>query len=298
MASKRKSSPLGPAPTRLRQIALVAENLEKARHLLTTVIGTEVIFEDPAVEQWGLKNILVPIGGDIIEVVSPFLPTAPATRHLTKHGPGGYMLIMQTHHPSALKRLANIKAHHLAQPIFTHSTPESDMVQYHPKGIPGGVIPELDSHREHPEHPDPLRERFSPWHAAGPGERYAVYREGMRRAGGLWLVSVMVRLKDGDGGVEGAARRWEDVFGVQRGEGSGEVVFTNAKMQFLRGEQGRKDGLVEVGIAVEGRGMRDGILARAREEGLGVEGDVVDMLGISWRFMVRDPNEEERMSKL
>jgi hypothetical protein len=32
------------------------------------VIGTEVIFEDPSVGQFGLKNFLIPLGGEIIEV--------------------------------------------------------------------------------------------------------------------------------------------------------------------------------------------------------------------------------------
>lgn len=71
MESKRS---LGPAATRLRQIALVAHNLERQKHLLvrthfrvhetvadqfqTHVLGTEVIYEDPAVAQWGLKNFI------------------------------------------------------------------------------------------------------------------------------------------------------------------------------------------------------------------------------------------------
>lgn len=64
------------APTRLRQIALIAEDLERAAYLLvcglfvlvsfvhlpyclqTTILGTEVVFVDPQVAQWGLKNIL------------------------------------------------------------------------------------------------------------------------------------------------------------------------------------------------------------------------------------------------
>lgn len=62
------------SPTRLRQIALVSNDLDKAEKLLvssgllskehdtdipqTYVIGTEVIFRDPAVSKWGLKNIL------------------------------------------------------------------------------------------------------------------------------------------------------------------------------------------------------------------------------------------------
>jgi phenylpyruvate tautomerase PptA (4-oxalocrotonate tautomerase family) len=64
-----------PTPTRLRQIALVARNIDQAKQQLvgmvstlcllithcdkqTHVIGTPVIFEDPAVAQWGLKNFL------------------------------------------------------------------------------------------------------------------------------------------------------------------------------------------------------------------------------------------------
>ncbi|KAH7397799.1 hypothetical protein BKA64DRAFT_708478 [Cadophora sp. MPI-SDFR-AT-0126] len=291
---------LGTAPTRLRQIALVAKDLEKASHLLTTVIGTEVIYRDPAVEQWGLKNILVPIGGDIIEVVSPFHLTAPAARHLQKlHSTaGGYMIIMQTHTPSSLTRLQHIQTHNLAKPIFAHSTPESDLVQYHPKGIPGGMMPELDSHHPDPEHPDPLGERFSPWHAAGPKERYGVYRDGMRRCGDLWLVSVVLRLKAGDGDVQGAARKWEEVFGVAMGEKGDDLGFTNAKLRFCEGEEGKSEGLVEVGIAVEGIERRDGILEKARKEELHVDGEIVSMLGVRWRFTIRDVDGKLEKSKL
>ncbi|KAK0103508.1 hypothetical protein ONS95_005529 [Cadophora gregata] len=292
--TKDSSQPLGPAPTRLRQIALVARDLEKARHLLTTTIGTEVIYEDPAVEQWGLKNILVPIGGDIIEVVSPTLPTAPATRHLEKLNAdaGGYMIIMQTHMPSALTRLEHITIRNLARPIFTHSSSDSDLVQYHPKGIPGGMMPELDSHRPDRAHPDPLYERCSPWHAAGPKERYGLYREGMKRCGDLRLVNVVLRLRAGDGDVEGAAKKWEEIFGVARGKRSDELGFTNAKLRFCKGEKGRNEGLVEVGIAVEGMERRDGILKRAEWEGLKIQGGVLEMLGIRWRFTIYDGRQE------
>lgn len=68
------SNVLAPAPTRLRQIALVARDIGRARQLLvgyphtqrytadlgakTHVIGSDVIYEDPAVGQWGLQNFL------------------------------------------------------------------------------------------------------------------------------------------------------------------------------------------------------------------------------------------------
>lgn len=49
---------LGPAPTRLRQIALAAKDLDNARQLLTYVLGIGFAFEDDSVEQWGLKNFI------------------------------------------------------------------------------------------------------------------------------------------------------------------------------------------------------------------------------------------------
>ncbi|KAG0645841.1 hypothetical protein D0Z07_7943 [Hyphodiscus hymeniophilus] len=126
---------LGPSPTRLRQIALVAKDLQRAEHLLTKVIGTKVIFVDPAVGPWGLKNFLVAIGGDVIEVVSPIQPDTTAGRLLEKRGDGGYMLIMQT--VDASIRKAHIESAQLGKVIFCHETEDATCVQYHPKRIRG-----------------------------------------------------------------------------------------------------------------------------------------------------------------
>lgn len=120
-----------------------------------------------------------------------------------------------------------------------------------------------------------------------------MYSEGMRRCADLWLVGVTLRLKAGNGDVQAAARKWEDAFGVKRGEGGDGVVFTNAEMCFVKGEVEMSEGLVEVGIAVEGRGRRDDILDRARKEGLSVDGDVVQMLGVKWKFILRDLEVEK-----
>ena len=119
----------------LRQIALVARDLGKAKDLLTYVIGTEVIYVDPGVGQWGLENILVAIGGEVIEVVSPVKPDTTAGRRLDKSGDGGYMIIMQ--HPDAQKRREYIEKKGLAKVIWSHKSKESIAVQYHPKGIKG-----------------------------------------------------------------------------------------------------------------------------------------------------------------
>ena len=126
----------GTGPTRLRQIALVAKDIQKAKDILTKVLGTEVIYVDPEVGKWGLENFLVAIGGETIEVVSPTKPGTTAGRLLEKRGDGGYMLIMQT--ADAKKRKEYIESKGLAKVIFSHEGKGSYGVQYHPRGIRGG----------------------------------------------------------------------------------------------------------------------------------------------------------------
>lgn len=128
----------GSGPVRLRQIALVARDLQKAKELLTSVLGTEVIYKDPEVAQWGLDNILVAVGGELIEVVSPTKEGTAAGRTLSKRGDGGYMVIMQ--HPDAEKRNKQyIEKNGYAKVIFSHHDDTHVCYQYHPKGIKGAV---------------------------------------------------------------------------------------------------------------------------------------------------------------
>ncbi|KAE9380564.1 hypothetical protein N431DRAFT_552700 [Stipitochalara longipes BDJ] len=291
MASAAKKPPMGPEPTRLRQIALVAYDLEKATHLLTTVLGTEVIYEDPLVAQWGLKNILVPLGGDIIEVISPIFPSSsvPAYRHLSKHGEGGYMIIMQT--ASAIARRDYLTSHSLAEVIFEHKTEESVCIQYHPKTIKGGVIPELDSHFAKEGSPDGMKEKVAPWHACGPLSGFARYRDAMERHSHLRFLTIILQLAPGDQDVEGAARQWESLFGVERVEVN-QVAFTNTFLAFLAGREGERERLKGIAVGVLGKENLDGILGRASVEGLEVHeedyGGSFEMLGVMWRFILED----------
>ncbi len=81
----------------IRQIALVARELESVVADLCAVFDLEVGFRDPGVGQFGLVNALMPVGDTFLEVVSPEREGTTAGRFLERRaGDGGYMVILQT----------------------------------------------------------------------------------------------------------------------------------------------------------------------------------------------------------
>lgn len=153
-------------------------------------------------------------------------------------------------------------------------------------------MPELDSHRPSPNNPTPLQSTFSPWHACG--SDYEKYSAGMRRCAHLKLVSATCRLAPGQTDVNAAAQQWQDYFGVQR-EG-GELIFTNARLKFVPGQDGQPEGLESVTIQVNGRARLERMLDVVRREGLCGDG-WANLLGVKWHFVLAD-GEERQTSRL
>jgi hypothetical protein len=140
-------------------------------------------------------------------------------------------------------------------------------------------MPELDSHKPSKTNPEPLKDRFSPWHACG--SDYGHYSRFMKKYADLHLASALLRLAPGDVDTEGASRQWESIFGV--GMSRDLVAFTNARMGFIRGQQGKQEGLDSITISVNGGERFDGILERASEEGVCGNG-FLNMCGVRWYF--------------
>ena len=81
---------------RLKQICLVAADLDRVEDDLNAIFGIEVAYSDPALDQFGLRNIMLPIGNSFLEVVSPIQENTTAGRFLERRdGDGGYMVILQ-----------------------------------------------------------------------------------------------------------------------------------------------------------------------------------------------------------
>ena len=82
---------------RLRQICLVASELEPVVDDLCAVFGVKVCHRDPEVGQFGLHNALMPFGSSFLEVVAPQREGTAAGRYLERRqGDGGYMVILDS----------------------------------------------------------------------------------------------------------------------------------------------------------------------------------------------------------
>jgi hypothetical protein len=81
---------------RLRQVALVARDLDLVVGQLCEQLGLRVCFVDPGVAAFGLRNALLMIGDQFLEVVSPTQDGTTAGRLLEKRGgDGGYMALYE-----------------------------------------------------------------------------------------------------------------------------------------------------------------------------------------------------------
>ncbi len=63
---------------RLRQIALVAEQLAPLETAIGKIFGFAPCHRDPAVAEFGLENVLFPLGNQFIEIVAPTRPGTAA----------------------------------------------------------------------------------------------------------------------------------------------------------------------------------------------------------------------------
>lgn len=193
------------------------------------------------------------------------------------------MIIMQTEDARARRKY--IEENKLAKVIWGHDHGDIVAVQYHPKGIPGGMMPELDSHAPSPDSPTPLKSRFSPWHACGSDHK--TYYPGMKRAAHLSLEGCSLQIA-ADQNHEEAARKWEEIFGVGRSRDM--LAFTNARLGFSRGYPGQPEGLISITVGVNGKEKLEGIWERAKKEGL-TEDRWINMCGVKWYLVLTGHGE-------
>ncbi len=249
---------------RLRQVCLVAHELESSARDLTAVLGLSIAFRDPAVGHYGLENIVAPIGSDFLEIVSPVRPGTSAGRYLERRGgDGGYMVILQGDDAAAdRERLAGlgVRAVHLIE------RPDYRATHFHPADT-GGILLSIDSVPG-----GDWRDPDCDWAPAGPE-----WRAHRGERPGCALAGAELQSDDPDG----FAALWSRLLGAPV-QADRTIALSNAVLRFVAAVDGRGRGLggIEVRVA-----DRSAALAEAARRGLSCDGECVTICGTRVRLL-------------
>ena len=238
---------------RLRQLALVARDLDPVVADCSAVLGVEVAFRDPDVATFGLRNAVMPVGDTFLEVVSPIAGDTTAGRFLERRGgDGGYMVIVQIDDlAAAQRRLAELAV----RVVFEVTLDDIATVHLHPRDVGGARPPES-------------------WRWAGP----------------TWRAAVRTDVSAGLAGVEIEARepvvmaaRWGAVIGRAPTAAVGrapEIALDDGVIRFVP-VRDRGEGVAALEVRMNDRVRA---LATARARGLEVDGDQIAVGGVRLRL--------------
>ena len=248
---------------RLRQIALVAAELVPLEHMLAEIFGLAPCYRDLAVAEFGLENVLFPIGDQFLEIVAPTQAGTAAGRYLDRRGgDGGYMVITQCDdHAPYRQRVAALAvriAHEFIAPNFRN-------MQLHPRDT-GGSFFEIDQQLDDPEN----------WTPAG-----TAWRECVRRERVTAIAAAEIQAAD----PIAVAVRWGAIadLPITSDEGHPLLRLRDAAVRFVPRADGRPEGLAGLDLmAVD----RSAVLRAAAARGITINNaDGFVLGGMRWRLV-------------
>jgi catechol 2,3-dioxygenase-like lactoylglutathione lyase family enzyme len=245
----------------MRQVCLVARELEPVVETFRDVFGIEVCHRDPGVGKYGLENALFAVGNGFLEVVAPVRDGTTAGRYLERRrGDGGYMVITQC--ADLAKRRARCEA---AGVRVANEIRHADYqeLQLHPRDVGAAML--SFSRQEGGEAAD------GPWHPAASRSTVKLSAAPVRSMVGAELQS---------DDPERLALRWSEVMELPltRADRSRPVItLDDARLRFVPATDGRGEGLSGLDLSCADKGR---VLASARAKGLAAEGNVVLACGM------------------
>src|SRR4051794_35555696 len=248
---------------RLRQICLVAPQLEPVISDISAIMGLSVCYRDGNVAKYGLENALLPVDTILLEVVAPFQPGTAAGRFIEKtEGRGGYMAIFCCDDPDERGRAANAIGVRTAN-VIDHAPYHG--VQLHPRDCRAAFI-----EFNHTEGSDDI---LGPYPPAGPD-----WQKSIRKDVTLALTEVEMESPE----PHALAEHWGKIVGIAVSEGKAgapELKLPNAGFRFVKGASDIMSGLTFRVANVEK------ILDAAKARGCAVSGDSFALGGVTFRLV-------------
>ena len=239
---------------RLRQIAIASYNLNKAERIINKELKIRTAYRDEEVEKYGLNNIVCPLGGEFLEVVSPYTTDTTAGRFIDKKkGPAGYMTIFQCE--DALERRKFIESKGIRVLNAFENIGNFTNNQFHPKDLPGALV-EIDSVTN-----TNYKEKYADWPPAGSDWRAQVNEDYV-----LGIVGVTIAAEN----PNKLSKLWSDVLDSKLTVENNYpcVVTENAKIIFVQAKIGYVD---LVGIKIKASNERVKLGRNIKMLGLDIE---------------------------
>lgn len=253
---------------RLRQVAVLVADLEDAVQLVDAVFGESWHFCDPKIAEFGMDHVVIPWGGDFLEILAPQLGVeSAAQRYLARRGADtGYMVILHDLDPIAHRDRLRTRGVRVVHQV--NSEPNV-AVHYHPKDS-GGVLLDINGDTRTRN----LFERLAPWpHCGDDWPRYASDSDVLGLLG-VTLVS---------NSPEEQCRSWSVLVDRQVGrDGDGHPLLKLdlGCVRFTEQED-LHSGLRGLDVLVRDI---DTVCDRARARGLEVTSNSIEMLGCTFRL--------------
>ena len=244
---------------RLRQVCLVAADINAVTGLFERVFDLKVCHIDPAVGRWGLENRLLPIGNQLLEIVAPVTEGTAAGRYLERRGgDGGYMVITQCDDVEVRRARVEALGVRVANALVYD---DYNGMQLHPRDT-GGAFFEIDQQLTD-NAPD------GAWHPAGPN--WSDFR-----STGIVDAITAVEIESPDPWK--LAERWGDIaqLPVVSDHGAHSLALENAEVRFVDMQDDRGEGLCGVHLRATNRVAA---LERARDEGVLGDNDTIEICG-------------------
>ena len=212
---------------RLRQICLVAPQLEPVISDIAGIMGLNVCYRDGNVAKYGLLNALLPVDTILLEVVAPFREGTAAGRFIDRtKGRGGYMAIFCCDDPDQREKHANAIGVRTAN-VITHAPYHG--VQLHPRDCRAAFI-----EFNHTDGSDDILGRYPP---AGPDWQNFIARDVTQALVGVELQGPQ---------PQDLASHWGKIIGVAAGKndrGEAELELPNCTFRFVEGASEIMSGL-------------------------------------------------------
>ena len=248
---------------RLRQICLVAPQLEPVIGDISGIMGLNVCYRDGNVAKYGLENALLPVDTILLEVVAPTRPGTAAGRFIDKTGGrGGYMAIFCCDDPDGRGRHAETIGVRIAN-VIDHAPYHG--VQLHPRDCRAAFI-----EFNHTDGSDDIIGAYPP---AGPDWQRAIRKDVTQALIGVEMESPQ---------PPALAAHWGRILGISVTKGpSGEpeLKLANGSFRFIEGVSDIMSGLRfrvnDVAAVCEA----------ARKRGCAVSGDSFQLGGVTFHLV-------------